>query len=79
MLWLSEEKWIMPVAKNRKLADARGISTFLLNQRGLPLSFVSAKANSSRCVSMSSAIRFNIPNLSSTGVMLHEGKIFSAA
>ena len=34
----------MPVAKNRKLAEALGISTLLLNHSGLPLSVVSASA-----------------------------------
>ena len=79
ILWLSVAKCMIPVAKNRKLADALGISTFLLSQSGLPLSFVSAKANSSRLASINSAIRFRILNLSSTGVTLHTGKAFCAA
>jgi hypothetical protein len=61
------------------LADALGISTLLLNHSGLPLSFVSANAKSSRLASINSAIRFNILNLSSTGVILHVGKAFCAA
>jgi hypothetical protein len=69
----------MPVAKNLKLAEALGISTFLLNQSGLPLSFVSARANSSRFSSISSAIRFSTLNLSSTAVMLHAVNAFCAA
>jgi DNA-binding transcriptional regulator YdaS (Cro superfamily) len=69
----------MPVAKKRKFAEALGISTFLLNQSGLPLSFVSANANTSRFSSINSAIRLSILNLSSTAVILHAGKAFCAA
>jgi DNA-binding transcriptional regulator YdaS (Cro superfamily) len=79
MLWLSVAKCMMPVAKNLKLADALGISTCLLNQRGLPLSFVSANANVSRLSSISSAIRLRILNLCSTGVTLQKGNAFCAA
>jgi hypothetical protein len=35
---------MMPVAKNLKFADARGMSTVLLSQSGFPVSFVSASA-----------------------------------
>jgi hypothetical protein len=70
---------MMPVAKKRKLADALGMSTLVLSQSGLPLSLVSANANAPRFSSISSAMRFRILNLSSTGEVLHPGKAFLAA
>ncbi|HQX97388.1 MAG TPA: hypothetical protein PLT02_10850, partial [Chitinophagaceae bacterium] len=65
-------------AKNLKLEDALGISTCFANQRGLPLSFVSAIANSSRFSSISSAMRLRILNRCSTGETLQAGKAFLA-
>src|SRR5688572_33476138 len=69
----------MPVAKKRKLAEALGISTFLLSQSGLPLSVVSAKASASRLASISSAILFNTWKRFSTGITDQDGKAFLAA
>src|SRR5690606_25171448 len=70
---------MMPVAKKRKLADALGISTFLLNHNGFPLSVVSARASASKFSLINEAIRFKISNRFSTGVFDHEGNAFFAA
>src|SRR4030095_7159558 len=69
----------MPVAKNRKFAEALGISTFLLNHNGFPLSVVSASARASWLASMRSEILFNTSNRFSTGVRDQRGKAFFAA
>jgi hypothetical protein len=67
------------VAKNLKLADALGMSTRLLNHKGLPLSVVSAIARASLFSSISSAILFRTRKRSSAGVTDQDGKAVWAA
>ena len=69
----------MPVAKNLKLDEARGISTFLQSHNGLPLSIHSAIAKASKFSSINVAMRFKIVNLSSALVTLHIGNAACAA
>ena len=62
---------VKAVAKNLKLAEARGMSTLLLRLIGLPVSTVSARASSSRFSSIRSAILFSILNFCSAGITDH--------
>ena len=75
----SLKKGIIPVAKNRRLLDARGISIFFAKDTGFPLSIDSTKANSSRFSSIFSATRNKILDLSETGVVDHLGNAIEAA
>ena len=69
----------MEVAKKRKLSDDLLISTCLLSQSGLPLSFVSANAKVSKFASIKSAILFKIEKRCSAEVLLQLSKAFFAA
>ena len=66
--WFIDEAFIIVEAKNLKLRQARGISTVLASNTGLPWSLDSASANSSNFDSIRSAIFLMIFARNSGGV-----------
>src|SRR6266403_2650594 len=67
------------VAKNRKFAIERGMSSVRASESGLPVSIDSARANFSRSRSIKSAMRTRMRERSAAGVRDQSANAFSAA